>query len=75
MNPIDISDVARDFGLFVAMAVAALLAMGWTIRALWTRLNAQIDGRLDDHKLHSGQMADNTKTLERALDVMEGRRG
>lgn len=22
MNPIDISDVARDFGLFVAMAVA-----------------------------------------------------
>lgn len=75
MNPIDIPEIARDFGLFVAMAVAAIVVMGWTIRALWNRLNVQIDGRMEDHKTHSAQMAENTKTLERALDVMEGRRG
>jgi len=53
-----------------------ILGMGWVIRALWARLNEQIDNRFSDHKTHSSQMSDNTKTLEQALKIFErGGRG
>ena len=72
MNPIDVTDVAEKFGLFVALVAVVIIGMGWVIRSLWMRLNEQIDNRFTDHKAHSGQMADNTKTLEQALKIFEG---
>jgi hypothetical protein len=72
MTPVDLTGIARDFGLFVAMAVAVILGMGLTIRALWTRLNEQNDGRLSDHKAHAEQMRESMKTLDGALEVVRG---
>ncbi|MFG6661158.1 hypothetical protein [Sulfitobacter sp. 915] len=72
MNPIDIPQLAEQYGPFIALLAAVIVAGGWTIRALWHRLNEQIDARFEDHKQHSSQMAENTKTLDQALRFIEG---
>jgi len=68
MNGIDISNFLEAYGLPGLM----ILALGWVTRALWSRLNEQIDARFEDHRTHSGQMADITKTLDQAIKFVEG---
>ena len=72
MNPIDIPQIAEQYGPFIALVVAVIVAMGWVIRSLWNRLNTQIDGRMADHKLHSSQMAEVTKSMDNAIRFIEG---
>lgn len=68
MDAIDIPSFIDTYGL-PGLVILVLL---WVVRALWSRLNEQIDARFDDHKSHTVQMADNTKTLDAALRFIEG---
>lgn len=68
MDSLDVTQFIEAYGL----PGLIILGMGLVIRALWARLNEQIDNRFDDHKTHSSQMSDNTKTLEQALKIFEG---
>lgn len=74
MNPVDIPQIASEYGLFVALVVVVVVAMGWVIKALWSRLNDQIDARFDDQKAHAAQMAENVKAMDRAFDLVGGTR-
>ena len=69
MNPLDFPQIATEWG----GTGVAFAALSMVVRSLWMRLMEQIEGRLADHKDHAQQMSENTRTLERALDVMEGR--
>jgi hypothetical protein len=68
----EFSDFASQYGPFVALGAVVIVAMAAVIRALWHRLNEQIDKRFVDHETHSQQMADVTKTLDHALKFVEG---
>tara|TARA_R110002111_G_scaffold262881_1_gene342698 strand:- start:29468 stop:29686 length:219 start_codon:yes stop_codon:yes gene_type:complete len=50
-----------------------IVGLAIVVKALWVRLNQQVDARFDDHKAHNTQMADNTKTLDSALRYIEGK--
>tara|TARA_R110002096_G_scaffold49122_4_gene130027 strand:+ start:414 stop:632 length:219 start_codon:yes stop_codon:yes gene_type:complete len=50
-----------------------IFGLAIVVKALWARLNEQVDARFDDHKAHTSQMADNTKTLDAALRYIEGK--
>ncbi|HCT32365.1 MAG TPA: hypothetical protein DF966_04300 [Sulfitobacter sp.] len=69
MDTFDLPSFIEAYGLpgFI------IIALVWVVRALWTRLNEQVDARFEDHKAHTSQMADNTKTLDAALRYIEGK--
>lgn len=72
MTQIDVPNFIEAYGL-PGLIILALL---WVVRALWVRLNEQVDARFADHKSHAEQMAENTKTLDHALRYIgEGGRG
>lgn len=50
-----------------------IVGLAVVVKTLWARLNEQVDARFDDHKAHTSQMADNTKTLDAALRYIEGK--
>lgn len=68
MTGIDIPSFLETYGLPGLM----ILGLMWVVKALWARLNEQIDARFSDHKAHSEQMAANTKTLDEAMKFVGG---
>ncbi len=70
MTGIDIPSFIEIYGLPGLMIIALM----WVVRALWNRLNEQIDQRMDDYKVHAAQMAENTKALDQALKFIEGQK-
>lgn len=69
MSSIDIPAFIEAYGLPGFMIIVLM----WVANALWKRLNEQTDSRFADHKEHSAQMAENTKTLDQALKYIEGK--
>ena len=69
MGGFDIPSFLEAYGL----PGLIIVGLAVVVKALWARLNEQIDARFDDHKAHTSQMADNTKTLDAALRYIEGK--
>jgi hypothetical protein len=74
VNPVDIVSVATEFGLFVALVVACILAMGLVIRAIWMAYREEVSGRREDQKLATAQILESARIMDRAVDVVSARR-
>lgn len=74
MNPVDIVTVANDFGLFVAMSAACIIAMSLVIRAMWKAYREEVSGRREDQKLAAAQLLESARIMDRAVDVVSARR-
>lgn len=55
------------------LSAAVIAALGWWGWQNQRRANELQDARVADHKEHSAQMLENTRTLDTAIRVMEGR--
>lgn len=66
------TDIASQYGPLIGLGAAIIVVLLAVCRALWHRLNEQIDKRFVDHETHAQQMAEITKTLDHALKFVEG---
>lgn len=57
------------------LPAVVIIALGVAVAALWRRINNLHDARISDQKEHAAQMLENTRTLETAMRLMEGRNG
>jgi hypothetical protein len=69
MDGIDIPAFLETYGLPGLFIVLE----GFVIRAIWTQLMDQINGRLDDQRRQSEQLAAVTKTMENTIDAVRGK--
>ena len=51
-----------------------IVGLGLAVLRLWARLNEVSDARLADHKDHMAQFMENSRTLDKALEVVGRKR-
>ncbi len=52
-----------------------ILALGWAGWREHRRANAALDSRIDDQKEHTKELLEAMRSVDRAIDAVEGRRG
>lgn len=68
MDGLDIPAFIETYGL----PGLIILGEAWVVRAIWTQLMEQINGRLEDQRRQAEQLAAVTKTMENTIDAVRG---
>ncbi|MGC0225142.1 hypothetical protein [Pseudooceanicola nitratireducens] len=66
--PVDWMEFLEKGGPF--LLTSAVLA--WVAWKLWQRLQEVQDARLDDHKIHTKELIENARMLDRAISAFKG---
>lgn len=58
-----------------ALPGVLILGLAWALWQERRRANSAVDSRIEDQKEHTGQILEAVRSVERAIDAVEGRNG
>ena len=71
MDVIDAPGLIETYGL----PGLIMVGMGWAVIHLWRSLSAEREAHMQTHRDHTGQLVEAIRTLDKAMEIAEGRRG
>ncbi len=77
-GPVDLDLTALAHALIGEVGVLPgllILALGWVGWREHRRANAALDSRIEDQKEHTRDLLEAMRSVDRAIDAVEGRRG
>ncbi|OWU77594.1 hypothetical protein [Marinibacterium profundimaris] len=72
----DITEIANALiGEVGALPGVLILGLAWALWQERRRANSLSDRRIEDQKEHTAQILESVRSMDRAIDVVEGRNG